>query len=47
MIYAHVLNKGGHGVRSPADELYPGLYRLYKPEDPKGEKTLTVGKYMY
>ena len=21
MIYTHVLNKGGHGVRSPVDEL--------------------------
>jgi len=21
MIYTHVLNKGGHGVRSPADDL--------------------------
>jgi site-specific recombinase XerD len=32
MIYTHVLNKGGHGVRSPVDELWAGLYSLYKPE---------------
>ena len=31
MIYTHVLNKGGHGVRSPFDGLWAGLYRLYKP----------------
>jgi integrase len=34
MIYAHVLNKGGHGVTSPFDGLCPGLYSLYKPEHP-------------
>ena len=31
MIYTHVLNKGGHGVRSPVDDLWAGLYRLHKP----------------
>jgi len=31
MIYTHVLNKGGHGVRSPEDGLQTGLYSLYKP----------------
>ena len=31
MIYTHVLNKGGQGVRSPADDLRPGLYSLYNP----------------
>jgi integrase len=30
MIYTHVLNKGGHGVRSPVDGLRPVLYRLHK-----------------
>jgi len=25
MIYTHVLNRGGRGVRSPADQLGPGL----------------------
>lgn len=32
MIYTHVLNKGGHGVRSPVDRLKVGLCSLYKPE---------------
>ncbi|MBI4223138.1 MAG: hypothetical protein HY607_10730, partial [Planctomycetes bacterium] len=32
MIYTHVLSKGGHGVRSPVDGLYAGLYSLYNPE---------------
>jgi integron integrase len=31
MIYTHVLNRGGHGVRSPVDDLSSGLYRLHKP----------------
>jgi integron integrase len=30
MLYTHVLNKGGHGVRSPIDGLCPVLYRLHK-----------------
>ena len=30
MIYTQVLNKGGHGVRSPLDGLCPVLYRLHK-----------------
>jgi hypothetical protein len=30
MIYTHGLNKGGHGVRSPVDQLRSGLYRLHK-----------------
>jgi integrase len=28
MVYTHVLNKGGHGVRSPVDGLCAGLYSL-------------------
>jgi integrase len=31
MVYTHVLNKGGQGVRSPVDELRVVLYRLYIP----------------
>lgn len=31
MVYTHVLNKGGHGVRSPVDGLEAGLYSLHKP----------------
>jgi site-specific recombinase XerD len=27
MIYTHVLNRGGRGVRSPLDQLGPGAYR--------------------
>ena len=34
----HVLNKGGHGVRSPVDGLQAGLYRLYNSEWVIGEK---------
>ena len=29
MIYTHVLNKGGHGVRSPLDSLQARIYKLY------------------
>lgn len=32
MVHTHVLNKGGHGVRSLVDGLSGGLYSLYKPE---------------
>jgi len=35
MIYTHVLNKGGHGVRSPVDGLQVVLYSLYKPQQNK------------
>lgn len=31
MVYAHVPNKGGHGVRSRVYGLQGGLYSLYKP----------------
>lgn len=31
VIYTHVSNTGGHGVRSPVDGLSSGLYNLYKP----------------
>ena len=27
MIYTHVLNRGGQGVRSPIDGLWPGFFR--------------------
>lgn len=43
MIYTHVLNRGGHGVQSPADRLLAGasgvLARGGKPHStPGGEK---------
>ena len=31
MLYTHVLNKRGHGVKSPVDGLRTVLYRLHKP----------------
>jgi hypothetical protein len=30
-VYPHVLNKGGHGVRSPVDTVRPDLDSLYMP----------------
>jgi hypothetical protein len=32
MVYAHLLNKRGVGVRSPVDRLRVVIYSLYKPE---------------
>ena len=43
MIYTHVLNRGGHGVRSPVDALGCVLYSLYKSDlsgGPEGAEML-------
>jgi Phage integrase family len=37
MVYTHVLNKAGHGVRSPMDGLEADLYSLYEPGMVDGE----------
>ena len=43
MIYTHVLNKGGRGVRSPVDGLWDVLNSLYIPDgggSPDGTEVL-------
>jgi hypothetical protein len=36
LISTHVLNKRGHGVRNLVDILCTAIFRLYKPENPRG-----------
>ena len=45
--YAHVLNKGGHGARSPVDELCSGLYSLYKPAHSIWQRPVSVPRITF